>query len=136
MLLFFGKGNKKAVHRKIKAHFIYLLTIIILHQARHKLLRKYDILHINGIRKERGNLLIAKSCYTATYSCNQEREPVVLLCKTDERIYVGLDGFHTTLHGRDGVCLTMQTNTFAPYGAKPFVSQPCCTATMFASQFA
>ena len=106
----------------------------MLNQARDKLNRKDDIFHINGIHKEWSNLLIAKSCYTATYSCDQKREAVVFLGKTDERIYVGLDGFHTTLHGRDGVCLAMQTNAFAPYGTKSFISKPCGTATMCACQ--
>ena len=63
-----------------------------MHQARHKFLRKNDILHINSIRKEWNNLLIAKSGYAATYSCNQEREPAVLLGEMDERIYIWLDG--------------------------------------------
>ena len=67
-----------------------------MHQAPHKFLRKVDILYINGIRKEWSNLLIAKSGYAATYSCNQEREPTVLLCETDEIIYVWLDGFQGT----------------------------------------
>ena len=67
-----------------------------MHQARHKFLRKDDIVHINGIRKEWSNLLIAKSGYAATYSCNEEREPAVLLCETDEIIYVWLDGFQGT----------------------------------------
>ena len=66
-------------------------------QARHKFLRKDDILHINCIRKERSNLLIAESCYAATYSCNEEGEPAVLLGETDEIIYVWLDGFHTLI---------------------------------------
>ena len=94
-----------------------------MHQARHKFLRKVDIPHINGIRKEWSNLLIAKSGYAATYSCNQEREPAVLLGEMDERIYIWLDGINTTLHGRDSVCLTMKTHAFAPYGTKPFVDE-------------
>lgn len=108
----------------------------MLNQARDKLNRKDDIFHINGIHKEWSNLLIAKFCYTATYSSDQKREAVVFLGKTDERIYIGLDGFHTTLHGRDGVCLAMQTNTFAPYGTKPLISKPCGTASMCACQIA
>ncbi|MCF2634192.1 hypothetical protein I6E40_02215 [Prevotellamassilia timonensis] len=108
----------------------------LLHQARHKLLRKDDILHINGIHKEWSNLLVTESCYSATYSCNEEREPAVLFGETDERIYVGLDGINTALHGRDGVCLTMQPHAFAPYGTKPVVSQACSSASMCACQIA
>ena len=67
-----------------------------MHQARHKFFRKDEILHINGIRRERSNLLIPEACYTTTYSCNQEREPAVLLGETDEIIYVWLDGFQGT----------------------------------------
>ena len=67
-----------------------------MHQVRHKFLRKDDIVHINGILKEWSNLLIAKSGYDATYSCNEEREPAVLLGETDEIIYVWLDGFQGT----------------------------------------
>ena len=61
-----------------------------MHQARHKLLRKDDILHINGICKYRSNLLIAEACYAATYPCDEECEPAVLLGETDELIYVGI----------------------------------------------
>ena len=60
-----------------------------MHQARHKLLRKDDILHINCIRKEWSNLLVTESCYAATYPCDEECEPAVLLGETDELIYVG-----------------------------------------------
>ena len=67
-----------------------------MHQARHKFLRKDDILHINGIHKKWSNLLIAKSCYTTTYPCDEEHEPDVLLGETDEIIYVWLDGFQGT----------------------------------------
>ena len=67
-----------------------------MHQARHKFLRKDDIVHINGILKEWSNLLFSESCYTTTYSCNEECEPAVLLCETDEIIYVWLDGFQGT----------------------------------------
>jgi len=77
-------------------------------------------------------LLIAESGYAATDSCDEEREPAVLLGEADESIHVWLDGFHTTLHGRDGVCPAMQTHAFAPYGTKPVVSQSCSTATMCA----
>ena len=61
-----------------------------MHQARHKFLRKDDILHINGILKEWSNLLITESSYTATYPCDEECEPAVLLGETDELIYVGI----------------------------------------------
>ena len=67
-----------------------------MYQARHKFLRKDDILHINGIRKEGSNLVVSESCYTAAYSCNEECEPAVLLGETDEIIYVWLDGFQGT----------------------------------------
>ena len=67
-----------------------------MHQARHKFLRKDDFVHINGILKEWSNLLFSESSYTTTYSCNEECEPAVLLCETDELIYVWLDGFQGT----------------------------------------
>ena len=60
--------------------FKIVTTIAIKRNVFHELLRKDDILHINGIRKERSNLLVTESCYAATYSCNEECEPAVLLC--------------------------------------------------------
>ena len=61
-----------------------------MHQARHKFLREDDIFHINGIRKERSNLLFSEACYAATYPCDEECEPAVLLGETDELIYLGI----------------------------------------------
>ena len=98
-----------------------------MHQARHKLLRQDDIFYINGIDKEWSNLLVAESCYAATYSGDKEREFGVLFGKADERIHVGFDGINATLHGGNGVCPALQTDAFTPYGTKPIVSQPCCT---------
>ena len=107
-----------------------------MHQARHKLLRQDDIFYINGIDKEWSNLLVAESCYAATYSGDKEREFRVLFGKADERIHIGFDGINAALHGGNGVCPAMQPDAFAPYGTKPIVSQPRSTATMCASQIA
>ena len=113
-----------------------MTRLILMHQARHKLLRQDDIFHINGISKEWSNLLVAESCYAATYSGDKKREFGVLFGKADELIHIGLDSINSALHGRNGVCLTMKTNAFAPYGTKPLVSQSCSTATMCACQIA
>ena len=45
-------------------------------------------------------------------------------------IYVGLDGLHATLHGRDGVTLALKPNPLAPYSAKALTSQPRSPTTM------
>ena len=116
--------------------FKIVTTIAIKRNVFHELLRKDDILHINGIRKEWSNLNIMKSCNTAAYACNEERKSIILFGKANELIHIGLDGFHPTLHGRDGVCLTMQTHAFAPYGTKLVLSQACSTATMCTCQIA
>ena len=55
----------------------------LMHQARHKFLRKVDILHINGIRKEWSNLLIAKSGYAATFRVTRN---VSRLCSFAKRM--------------------------------------------------
>ena len=73
-----------------------------MHQARHKFLRKDDILHINGILKEWSNLLIAESCYTTTYSCNEEGEVRVFFGETEDQSFVrAMSQQHDTLLRRD-----------------------------------
>ena len=74
--------------REAKVTYFLSLPCRLMHQARHKFLRKDDILHINGILKEWSNLLISESCYATTYSCNEECEPAVLLGETYELIYI------------------------------------------------
>lgn len=113
-----------------------MTRLILMHQARHKLLRQDDIFHINGISKEWSNLLVAESCYAATYPGDKEREFGVFFGKADERIHIGFDGINAALHGGNGVGPAMQPDAFAPYGTKPIVSQPRSAATMCACQIA
>ena len=74
--------------REAKVTCFLSLSCRLMHQARHKFLRKDDIVHINGILKEWSNLLFSESCYTTTYSCNEECEPTVLLGETYKLIYI------------------------------------------------
>ena len=59
----------------------------------------------------------------------RETRKVSRLCSLAKRMKsstLRFDGFHPTLHGRDGVCLTMQTHAFALYSTKSIRSQSCC----------
>ena len=69
--------------REVKVTYFLSLPCRLMHQARHKLFRKDDILHINGIRKEWSNLLIAEACYAATYTGDEEGEVRVFFGETE-----------------------------------------------------
>ena len=105
-------------------------------EALHEGHREDDILHIDGIGKERGDLFITEPCYTAADSGYKEGKAGVFLGETDEIVHIGFDGLNASLHCRDGICLTIHTDAFAPYSAKLLESQPGSTATVRPCQIA
>lgn len=50
--------------------------------------------------------------------------------KQDEFIYVRLNGIYSTLHGWDGIALTLQTDALTPYSSKFFVCYASSTSCM------
>ena len=105
-------------------------------EALHEGHREDDILHIDGIGKERSDLFITEPCYTAADSGYKEGKAGVFLGETDEIVHIGFDGLNASLHCRDGICLTIHTDAFAPYSAKLLESQPGSTATVRPCQIA
>ena len=68
-----------------------------------------DILHLSCLFKQRGNLGRTKPCYSATDFRYQKFQLWMLLCKLDKLVHIGLDCFHSTLHGRYGIALPLQS---------------------------
>ena len=54
----------------------------------------------------------------------------VRLGKCDKCINIGRDGFHATLHGRNGIALTLQSFSLSPDGAELIVSKTSGTTGM------
>ena len=61
-------------------------------EALHEGHREDDILHIDGIGKERSDLFITEPCYTAADSGYKEGKAGVFLGETDEIVHIGFDG--------------------------------------------
>ena len=71
----------------------------------HKRLRKAYIINFNSRREEGSDVSISETGYPATDARNIEEQVFVLLSISDKLIYIRLDGFHATLHGRDSIAL-------------------------------
>ena len=99
-----------------------------------ELLGQDDILHFYGIREQWCNLVNREPSNAAAYLRYQELHFLMLFGKCDELIHVWLDSFHTTLHGWDGITLTLQSNALTPYCAKAIIGQSCSTASMRSCQ--
>ena len=104
--------------------------------AFHELLREDDILHINGIRKERGNLPVTESRYTAADTGYQEGKAWVIFGKADEVIHIRLDGPNASLHRRDGITLALEPDPIAPDRPELVIGQSCSTAAVSSGQIA
>ena len=87
-----------------------------------------------GFLKERRNLLVGKACDTTTYASYEESQFWVLSSKLNKLIHVGFDGLYSTLHCRNAVALTLQSNALTPDGTKLLVSDISRSATMCPSQ--
>ena len=66
-----------------------------------------DIFHINGILKQRSNLVRCKSSDTTANTGNKELVLGMLLGKQDKLIHVWFDGIDSSVHGWDGIALTL-----------------------------
>lgn len=60
----------------------------------------------------------------------------MLFGKFYEIINIRLDGFNTTLHGRNGIGLSKQSYALAPFSAKFSIGKHGGTAAMLAMQIA
>ena len=75
-----------------------------------KLLGKTDVFHFCGFGKQRGDVVGGEAGDAATDWCDEEMKGGVRPGIIYELVHIGTDGFHTALHGRYGVALSLQTN--------------------------
>ena len=91
-----------------------------------------DELHVH----DGGYFLLPETSDAAANRGDEEMKFWVRLGKCDKCINIGRDGFHATLHGRNGIALTLQTFSLAPDGTEFVVSKTSGTTGMPACQVA
>ena len=79
---------------------------------------------------------ILKAGNATTDAGDIEVEFGVLSGKFDELIDVGFDGFHATLHGGDGIALSLQSHSLASNGTESVNGGACRTAHVHAVEVA
>ena len=93
-----------------------------------ELLRQVYVAYGNCFSEERGNLLVLKTCDTASDTCNKKLHIWISRSKIYKLINVWPDGFNTSLHGRYGIGLASESYTYSPLSTEFLVSSSCCTA--------
>ncbi len=86
--------------------------------------------------EEGGYFLFAETSDAAANRGDEEMKFRMRLGKCDKCINIGRDGFHATLHGRNGIALTLQSFSLSPDGAELVVSKTSGTTGMHACQVA
>ena len=86
--------------------------------------------------KQRGYFVISKTCYAAANASHEEGEGRVLLGELDKLVHIRTDGFHTALHGGDGIALALQTYALAHDGSELAVGDISCTGRIQRSRSA
>ncbi len=95
-----------------------------------------NVLHADGILKQRGDVVGRESGDAAAYRSDEERLLGMFLGIADELIDVGPDGLHATLHGRDGITLTLRTVAVAHHCAEVKASHACGTTSVHTGEVA
>ena len=95
-----------------------------------------DVIGMNRMFEEWRYLVGHKARYTAANRRNEKRVLRMRLGKRDKLIHVGFDSLYPTLHGRNGVALSLQANTLSPYGAEALHGDTGCTTCVHARQIA
>lgn len=91
---------------------------------------------MQGGAEEGGYFLFAETSDAAANRGDEEMKFWVRLGKCDKCINIGRDGFHATLHGRNGIALTLQSFSLSTDGAELIVSKTSGTTGMPACQVA
>ena len=99
-------------------------------QHLHKGFRKAYVLHAKGIGKQRSNLLVPESGNPAADARYIEEKFLMRLGEGYELCHIRLYGFHSALHRRDGVALTLQANALTHDGAELPPGHPRGTAAV------
>ena len=71
-------------------------------------LRQYDILYIVRLFKQRGYFTVPEAGNATAYACDKEDKLRMLSSKGNEFVDIRTDGFHSSLHCRNGIALSLQ----------------------------
>lgn len=104
--------------------------------ARHKRFWQGDVLHVDGLDKERSYFLVTETGYAAADSCNVKEQFLMSFCKFDEFVNVRFDCFNTALHCRDCIALALKTDSLPPDGTEIFDGNAGCAGAMGAGEIA
>lgn len=95
-----------------------------------------DILHINSLLKQWGDVVGSESGDATAYRGDEERLFGMRLGIADKLIHIGLDGLHATLHGGDGIALPLRTVTVADDSTEVESCHACGTASVHPGEVA
>lgn len=73
-----------------------------------------DVLHLFRLFEQRRNFIHRKSRYSATDLGNQKSLGRMPLSELDKLVHIGLNRFHASLHGRNGITLSLQACALSP----------------------
>ena len=102
----------------------------------YKRFRQPDIVEVECLVEQRGYLLIGKTGYAASYPCYIESVLIPLPGKVNELVYVRFYSLNPALHGRDGIGLSLYTDTLSHYGSEVAQRGQRSPATMLAGKVA
>lgn len=124
------------VNRLFFLLLFHLVKIVLALNSVNKFSRQDDVVLVDGSGKQRSNLLIPEAGDATADAGHEELELGMGLGELDELVHIGLDGFHATLHGGDGVTLSLQPNALAPHGAKAVIGGTGGPTAMHSAQVA
>lgn len=93
-----------------------------------------NILHIDSILEQWSDLLIPEPSDAATDASHEKLQFRVSLSELDKLIHKWLDSFHPTLHRRDTITLSLQSNALSPDSPKLLIRYPCSAPAMTTRQ--
>ena len=89
-----------------------------------------DILHIDGLLKQRSDVVGRESGDATADGRDEKRLFGMRLGIDDELVDVRTDRLYPTLHGRDGIALTLRAVAIAKDSTEIETRRPCGTATV------
>ena len=95
-----------------------------------------DVLTINGMIEQRSDFINPETGDATAYFSDQELQFRMLFGKSNKLIHVRLDSLNAALHRGNGITLTLQSDTLAPYRSKPLIGQSCRTTAMCSGEIA
>lgn len=95
---------------------------------------KVYVTDIERTREERGNFYGSEACDTATDLRHKEFQLGMLPREADKLVDIGRNGLHATLHGRNGITLSLQSHALPPHGAETLECKASGTAAVHARE--